>query len=99
MDEVVRASAGETFQVTLPGNATTGFRWEFTPAPQNVSMVDLVSATYEASTTSAGAPGLHRFEFLALRAGRTELRFAYRRSWETKEPREQKTIVVEIAGN
>jgi len=99
MDEVLRTAAGETFQVMLPGNATTGFRWEFTPAPANTDMVELVSSTYEASTKSAGAPGLHKFQFLALRAGQTELIFAYRRSWEKREPRDQKSILVEITGN
>jgi predicted secreted protein len=96
MENEVKTRAGENFQVKLGGNATTGFRWEFVPAPENAGLVEFLNTSYEANKEQVGAPGLFRFQFRALAAGRTGLSFVYRRPWEQAEPRERTTIAVDI---
>jgi predicted secreted protein len=91
----IETVVGAKFDVTLEGNATTGYRWEFKPAAKSEAYVQFSGRIYEANAAKAGAPGLERFRFTAVKAGHVELLFWYRRSWEAS-PRKQVIVAVTI---
>jgi inhibitor of cysteine peptidase len=72
---------GELFQVTLPENPTTGYRWEL-HAPAG-PVLEVVDDSFARPTTGLiGAGGLHSWRFKALREGLAVLTIDNRRSWE-----------------
>ena len=77
----VQIHVGEVFEIALPENPTTGFRWNveasgepfcsllddhFEPAPQNLP----------------GQGGYHYWHFKAVQVGSENIALVYRRSWE-----------------
>ncbi|RPH44698.1 MAG: hypothetical protein EHM87_09460 [Burkholderiales bacterium] len=78
----IEVRSGETFEVRLPSNAGTGYRWE---------LVDPVPASVRASGISrvepplgdlVGAPGQEVWGFQGVERGRGLLSFVYRRPFD-----------------
>ena len=87
--------AGQTLEVLLAGNPTTGFRWEVAEVDPAV-LRQQGDPVYTPSSFLIGASGTFLFRF-ASAPGRTTLRLVYRRSWETGLPPTQTfqvTVVV-----
>ena len=78
--------AGESFQVVLKSNPSTGFRWELKSKPIycESSNVDNFGEFIEPSDGLSGSPGKQIFSFSAKSAGEDHVVFAYERPW-TKE--------------
>jgi inhibitor of cysteine peptidase len=73
---------GKEFKITLPSNATTGYQWMLTKAPDE-KLVKLLSSDYKRPDSKlAGAGGHMLWTFQALAAGKTELGLDYVRPWE-----------------
>lgn len=72
---------GEQFEVALPENPTTGYRWELhTPVSP---ALELVGDSFAPPTSGLiGAGGLHSWRFEALKEGLAVLTIDNRRSWE-----------------
>jgi inhibitor of cysteine peptidase len=70
---------GETLELHLEENPTTGYRWELGGGAEVGAAVD---GTYSSSGTGAGAGGVKRFTITPSRAGDTQLHATLRRSWE-----------------
>jgi inhibitor of cysteine peptidase len=79
---------GQEFTVTLPSNATTGFRWAVADAGPVKQLGDPV---YEAPGDSGavGAGGAEVFTFVAESSAPGELKLEYRRPWEKDVPAEK----------
>jgi inhibitor of cysteine peptidase len=81
----VSLNVGDTLQVTLQGNPTTGYQWE-------VSSVDtsILKSSGEPGFTPAspavGSGGNIVFLFDAIAAGQTTLKMAYQRPFEKNVP-------------
>jgi inhibitor of cysteine peptidase len=75
-----RLAKGEYFEISLPENPTTGFRWETTAASEPV--YKLIHENFQPGTP-VGRQGIHTWQFRAIRPGEGEIRMALRRSWET----------------
>lgn len=89
-------SVGQRFEVSLPENPTTGFRWTF--ESNGGPVCALVSDSFVSSAGPPGAGGLHHWEFEATRDGRADLRLAYRRSWgQAGEPARMFTLHLSVA--
>jgi inhibitor of cysteine peptidase len=71
---------GETVQVTLPENASTGYRW--TVDRLDADIVRQLSAESHNAAKAIGAPGTIVFTFEAVKAGTGEIALKYWRSWE-----------------
>jgi inhibitor of cysteine peptidase len=91
--EVVLA-VGQTLQVSLPANVTTGFDWAVDGAVP--SQLTSVSDTYDTTAPAGvvGAGGTRTFVFRADSRGNGALRLVYARSWESGPP--QKTFAVTV---
>ena len=70
---------GQTFDITLDANPTTGYSWK---ADYDALYLRLVEKRFQPSSEAVGAGGKETFTFQALRAGQTELRMLYQRPWE-----------------
>jgi len=71
---------GETVEVTLVENATTGYRWAVDHL--DTAIVRQLSAESRNTAKAIGAPGTTVFTFEAVKEGTGEIALKYWRSWE-----------------
>ena len=73
---------GEPLEIRLPANFSTGYRWVLDPPAQSGR---ILSDNYVANSSDqrSGAPGIQMFRVEFPREGRFNLKFAYRRLWES----------------
>ena len=83
---------GETLEVSLSENKTTGFQWVFEKSAKE--LLSLVKEEVEPGE-KIGEPGIHRWLFRAEQAGSERIQLFYRRPWEEKE-KPQRTFVLNI---
>ena len=81
----VALSVGESFDVVLAGNPTTGNQWEVTELDTSIAK-QVGVATYEPSGTAMGGSGQFTFQFKTVAAGRTPLKLIHHRPFEKKTP-------------
>lgn len=87
---------GETFEITLVANGTTGFNWDLVEI--DTSFVLWTGSEYVADDNAEGMVGIGGtavFRFQAVGSGATELKLVYRRSWE-KDVEPVRTRIVEV---
>jgi predicted secreted protein len=78
----VRVPVGETFEVGLAENSTTGFRWVL--VSDGSPHCALVADEFRSPGHDApGRAGVHCWRFRAEHAGRAGIALASRRPWET----------------
>ena len=78
--QTLEAALGQTVEICLEENPTTGFRWRMAQAGGPVST--LLRDAFEPGRQAPGQPGIHRWQFKVAAAGSGPVRFVYRRSWE-----------------
>jgi flavodoxin len=85
--------------VSLDGNPTTGYSWEYRQSKDGV--VREVSKKYEPQKTSlAGSGGVFTFVFEGISQGETELTFEYLRPWEKNvKPAQTKKYIFKVSPN
>jgi inhibitor of cysteine peptidase len=71
---------GETFELCLSENPTTGFRWSLVSS--GAPPCSLVEDWFQASTMTPGTAGSHCWRFQATQIGEGRIELGYRRSWE-----------------
>jgi inhibitor of cysteine peptidase len=84
----VELRVGDTLQISLSENASTGFQWTI-PA-ESAQKLEKVLHEHTSSVEGAGGPpgkpGVRHFQFEAFAPGTVELELQYRRPWETGPP-------------
>jgi inhibitor of cysteine peptidase len=84
----IELHVGETLEISLSENASTGFQW--ITAPESAHKLDRILHQAESAVKGAdnplGKPGVRRFYFEAFEPGAVELELDYRRPWETAKP-------------
>lgn len=79
-DENIYAVVGDTFEITLDSNATTGHTWR---VQHDTGPITMTGRKYDEPTSGLmGAGGKETFTFKAVNPGDAELQFAYWREWE-----------------
>ncbi len=74
-------TAGEQFDIRLPANPSTGFRWQVDGLDEKV--VRLVDTRYEPTGPARpGAGGTDIFSFVGVAPGRGNIKLVYIRPWE-----------------
>lgn len=76
----VELAVGETFDVALEENPTTGYRWSVETSPPDALVLD--GDEFSAAGAGIGAGGQRRFRFRAARAGTFTLSCRNARPWE-----------------
>src|ERR1019366_7883682 len=82
--QTLEAAPGQTVEICLEENPTTGFRWRMAPAAGSVAT--LVRDVFEPGRQAPGQPGIHRWQFKVAATGSGPVRFVYRRAWEDAAP-------------
>ena len=73
---------GETFEIRLAANPSTGFAWEL-GAPLDGAVVRSIATAYEPKVGDrVGAGGISVWKFEGVAPGRATIVLAYRRPWE-----------------
>ena len=84
--KTVAVKTGDTVQVILEGNPTTGYQWTATLTDKDKAIAQQQgdAAYVQQSTDSSvvGAGGTYTFTFKAVAAGQATLTFAYARSFD-----------------
>jgi inhibitor of cysteine peptidase len=88
-------STGETFEVVLEGNPTTGYSWIVEAGDAGVVEVTGEPA-FEPESDLVGAGGEFTFTFEGKAPGTTTLEMAYRRSFETAPPEQTFSVTVTV---
>ncbi len=79
----VNLAAGGTLTVTLPSNASTGFRWSENAAISDATVIQQTSHKYvEPEKVLPGAGGTEVWTFQAAKAGQSKISMEYRRVGE-----------------
>lgn len=74
-------ATGEEFDIRLPANPTTGFRWQV--GSLDDAIVRLVDSRYEPTAPDPlGAGGTTIFTFVGVAPGRGDIQLVYVRPWE-----------------
>jgi predicted secreted protein len=86
----IAVEVGEVFEIVLGGNFTTGYRWDLTERPDEIS---LISDEMRAGGVAPGSAGTQHFRLAAESGGRFSLEFSYRRPWEDASADERRIEV------
>ena len=99
----VTVKAGDTVQVKLRSNRTTGYSWAEIKDKTDAKVLKSDGGNYEVNAHPegmVGVGGVETFTFTAVAPGKTEIALGYARPWEKdKEPAQsfKATVVVEDA--
>ena len=78
----ITVTAGEQFDIRLPSNPTTGYRWQV-GGKLNMRIVRLVDTRYEPTAPAPlGAGGTEIFTFVGVAQGSAKIQLVYLRPWE-----------------
>ncbi|MCX8033300.1 MAG: protease inhibitor I42 family protein [Thermoleophilia bacterium] len=98
--KTITIKVGQTIEVTLPGNPTTGYGWGAALADKDKALLEQVGEpVYTQDKTDGelvGAGGTYTFTFRAKAAGAATLKLTYARPWETVEPLATYQVTVTI---
>jgi len=91
----VTLDIGESIELRLPENPTTGYRWHL--ADWDTSILEMTHDEYDqADSSRAGARGEHHWEFAGRRKGEVSLELSQRRSWGSAAPSATFTMQVSV---
>ena len=79
----VAIDAGETLEIRLASNPTTGYRWALANPVKHLELVGGDATFKPPATALPGAGGHEIFLFRAKAAGREAIELRYARTWET----------------
>jgi inhibitor of cysteine peptidase len=82
-DRTITMHVGDSLEVVLQGNPTTGYLWEMAPLEGKV-LEQVGEGGYEAATDAIGSGGRFTFCFRAVKEGKVDLMWVYRRPFEKK---------------
>jgi inhibitor of cysteine peptidase len=96
----VELQTGQTLEVTLESNPTTGYAWEVAEVDESL-LQSQGDAEYKEKKTAGeqlvGSGGTQTFRFTAAEVGETTLKLIYHRAWETDvEPVQTFSVQVTI---
>jgi inhibitor of cysteine peptidase len=77
MDATVRVAQNATVELTLKGNATTGFMWDALTFDPKVLESTTKEPEFKADSSAVGAGGTYTWKFKAIGLGGTDLKLDY----------------------
>ncbi len=91
---------GDTIEVMLPGNPTTGFEWTAALSDEDATLVkrqgEPAYVSESPDETMVGGGGVYTFTFKTVAAGQAELKLIYARSFESVPPEQTFTVTLTI---
>jgi len=88
---------GDTIEVIISGNMTTGFSWAAALAEKDAALVQQVGEpAYATNSTLVGSGGTFTLTFKAMAKGEAILKLVYVRPWETVVPEKTFSATVTV---
>eukprot|EP00826_Nyctotherus_ovalis_P047124 TRINITY_DN5379_c0_g1_i15.p1 TRINITY_DN5379_c0_g1~~TRINITY_DN5379_c0_g1_i15.p1 ORF type:complete len:152 (-),score=35.55 TRINITY_DN5379_c0_g1_i15:107-532(-) len=91
-------TVGETMEIVLDANPSTGYRWELTSSLEKIKKP--INKAYDEFRAEGshimGSAGKQVFTLEAQASGQEVLTFAYKRPWETKSDEEAARVTINI---
>ena len=81
----IHVKQGETVEITLEGNPTTGYTWEVVAGTGDV-LAQQGETDFKANSNALGSSGMMTLRFKALQLGTVELKLIYHRTFEPNVP-------------
>ena len=81
-DKTVTVSPGQTLEIVLDANPSTGYTWTVASAPEFLKSEGEPTFASEAESGVVGAGGKQTLKFSVTAAGKGELSLSYLRPWE-----------------
>lgn len=95
INETIKLNIGEQYKVVLPGLATAGYEWQYSCT--NSSLVAIDKSFKPVSSGSAiGSSAEEIFTITASRKGILQLHFSQVRTWEKKQPADERILNIQI---
>ena len=82
---VIKMKSGDTLEIVLDANPTTGYQWKALPWDTEV-IEQIDKPVYKSKSEAIGSGGKLTFYFKALSTGQTPLKFIYFRDFEKDVP-------------
>ena len=82
----ITVNRGDSLQIVLAGNPTTGFTWEIAECNQSLLQPQGEVEYQQEQSQLAGRGGTFKFIFKAISTGETTLKLIYHRSFEKEVP-------------
>ena len=82
-DRDVFLQVGDSLEIVLEGNPTTGYMWDLAPWDRRV-LEQVGEYAYKATSDAMGSGGRYTFSFKAIGDGKTDLKWSYARPFEKK---------------
>ena len=79
---MVNVALGDTFTLTLRGNPTTGYSWDATEIPAEITLTEKHYEQDKTDPMMVGVGGTFHFRFKAVKKADANIHFEYRRPWE-----------------
>lgn len=83
---IVNLKPGDTFEVRLEANPSTGYGWTVSPEKNNIVRQKSMKFVRGGAGDVPGAGGTNVWTFEAVKAGNQKLTFNYQRPWEKSVP-------------
>ena len=80
-DRDVFLQVGDSLEIVLEGNPTTGYMWDLGPWDRRV-LEQVGEYDYKPTSDAMGSGGLYTFTFKAVGDGKTDLKWSYARPFE-----------------
>jgi len=96
-EESINVSQGESFNISLEFNPSTGFNWWSQFETEYLSLVDSTYIPGKAEGGMVGVPGKQLFTFNAKKAGETDVIMLYLQPWENGTIDQRKIFPVNIS--
>ncbi|MDQ3966855.1 MAG: protease inhibitor I42 family protein [Thermoproteota archaeon] len=80
-DHDLSVKCGDKFKIEVESNPSTGYKWHLLFS--NEDILRLISSEFVPKLTNqVGSSGIQRFNFEAIKEGRTSVKVVYKRVWE-----------------
>jgi len=77
--QTINLAVGQTVEIRLPENPTTGFRWQL--MAHDGTVCAMISDAFKEPVGSPGRAGEHSWVFEAIQPGGCDIELHYRRRW------------------
>ena len=77
-NQTVRVRVGEPFEIQLPENPSTGFRWHVV----SVGTLSVVNDSFMAGSTRIGSAGIRKIQLVANTDDDSIITLTHKRAWE-----------------
>ncbi len=93
---IVEMRTGERIMIALPGNPTTGYRWDLLTELSDGILDPLHGIDYRPDSSLIGAGGTFMFRYAAEKSGTIALKFVYHRPWDKTSPPQESFVVTVV---